>query len=548
MRSAGSAPSSRPANGEGVRPLGNFSSSTHLSHPIRPRRSARAKGRRGLRAAALALLAAAVLVGGLPASAAAEDWRTIVPGVTFRTFELSGPVVVHVARMDVATSDVILESSIASGSLAVGRETVSSMANRYQDTLSAWGGAWGPREQVVVAVNGSSYTPETGEPYGGLLHGGWYARRFGDNAGTSGMAWTADRRAVIGGCVDNPEDRNLVGHRATGATMEIQSVNSPREKNGLILFTPQYDGWTPVNDGDIEVVIEVTQPVGSVAPPLSSVGVVREQRQGQGQTPILFDQVILAAHGSEAEAFALGLQVGDEIEISQEITDHGHGCRGGARLNWSNVYASIGGGYSFLRKGKVHSNDDVGSAIRDPRTAFCVNDDQVDFVVVDGRQDGYSIGMTLDELGDFCRDKLGDTWGINQDGGGSSAMWVDGEIVNRPSDGQERAVANGMMMVVVEPPVRSSRFAPGFRVLVQQSGDVRLGPGDNYAVLDSLRPGTLAEILPTQPSIRGVFATGMFWWKVLYDGEEGWVPEASLVSYYRALAVFQIPSLPFGLP
>jgi hypothetical protein len=488
------------------------------------------------------------MMGGQPASAAAEDWRTIVPGVTYRTFELSGPVLVHVARMDVATSNVILESSIAGGSLAVGRETVSSMASRYQDTLSAWGGAWGPRERVVVAVNGSSYFPETGEPYGGLLHGGWYARRFGSNAGTSGMAWTADRRAVIGGCVDNIEELNILSHPASGSVVEIGSINSEREKDGLILFTPHYDGWTPESEGEIEIVMEVPRPVGAVPLPGGVSGIVRGQGDGHGRTPILFDQVVLAARGAAAEAFALALEVGDGVQISQEITDRGRGCHTAHRLDWSNVYASIGGGFEFLRKGRIYSNDDVGSAIRDPRTAFCVNDERVDFVVVDGRQDGYSIGMTLDELGEFCRDELGDLWGINQDGGGSSAMWVDGEIVNRPSDGQERAVANGMMMVVVEPPAHSFRFAPGFRVLVQQSGDVRLGPGSNYAVRDSLRPGTLVEILPTQLSVRGVFATGMFWWKVLYDGEEGWVPEASLVSYYRALAVFQIPALPFGIP
>jgi hypothetical protein len=34
----------------------------------------------------------------------------------------------------------------------------------------------------------------------------------------------------------------------------------------------------------------------------------------------------------------------------------------------------------------------------------------------------------------------------------------------------------------------------------------------------------------------------MYWWKVLYDGEEGWVAESSLVGRPEALAIFEIPA------
>lgn len=509
--------------------------------PIRPVRRRTGRPSIPVRAWAFVFLTLTLFSTG-PASANTEGWRTIVPGVTYQEFVLPGPVRAFVARMDTGASDVILESSIATGALAEGRETVSAMARRYDGTVTAWGGAWGPRQRVVVAVNGSSYVPETGDPYGGLIYDGWYARRFGDLAGGSGLAWTSDREAVIGGCIDHRKERNLVRHPASGQSMEIDSVNLVRDDDGLLLFTPQYDGWTPENNGEIEVVIEVPRPVGIVPLPRSVVGTVREARQGHGQTPILFDQIVLAAKGWVGEGFLRGMATGDTIEISQEVVDLGGDCRSSPRLDWSKVHASIGGGFEFLRRGEIYLNDDRGSGVRDPRTAFCLNDDHVDFVVVDGRKDGWSIGMTLEDLGEFCRDTLGDEYGINQDGGGSSAMWVDGAIVNRPSDGGERAVANGMMMVRVDPPVRSWRFAPGFQVLVQQSGEVRLGPGTNYPARDSLRPGTLLEVLPSQTGANGTFATGMFWWKARYDGEEGWVQEASLVSRFQALAVFEIPA------
>jgi len=495
----------------------------------------------------LGLLALASSLGW-SSPTAVDDWQPVAQGVTFREFVLPGPVHVFVARMDVTSPEVTLESSIATGSLAQGTETVSEMARRYDQTLSAWGGAWGPRHHVVVAVNGSSYNLATGEPYGGLVHDGWYAQRFGELAGTSGLAWSLDREAMIGGCVSNPKSRNLVAVARTGAQMELDSVNLVRQDDGLLLFTPQYDASTPENDGDVEVVIEVDRPVGVVPLPRGVVGFVRELRQGHGHTPLLFDQVVLTADGRAAEAFTADLRAGDAVTISQEIKDLGGDCRSSPRLDWSSTYAAIGGGFEILRRGELRHSDDIGASVHDPRTAFCLNSDHVDFVVVDGRQDGYSVGMTLDQVAEFCRDELGDTFGINQDGGGSSAMWVNGRIVNRPSDGFERAVANGMLMTVIEPALRSTRFAPGYRVLVQQSGDVRLGPGFNFATRDSLRPGTLVDVWPAASSAQGIFATGMFWWRASYDGEEGWVPERSLVSSLQALSTFQIPALPVTTP
>lgn len=77
-----------------------------------------------------------------------------------------------------------------------------------------------------------------------------------------------------------------------------------------------------------------------------------------------------------------------------------------------------------------------------PRTAVGVIDDNhLVFVVVDGRQEGYSAGVTLTELADIMID-LGATSAYNLDGGGSSTMYFDGEVVNSPSNGGERATSD----------------------------------------------------------------------------------------------------------
>ena len=45
------------------------------------------------------------------------------------------------------------------------------------------------------------------------------------------------------------------------------------------------------------------------------------------------------------------------------------------------------------------------------------------------------------------REKLDVCSALNLDGGGSTEMVVEGEIVNQPSDGNERVVANHLAVV-----------------------------------------------------------------------------------------------------
>lgn len=89
----------------------------------------------------------------------------------------------------------------------------------------------------------------------------------------------------------------------------------------------------------------------------------------------------------------------------------------------------------------------VQPAARHPRTAAGLTADgrTLILVVVDGRQQGYSVGLKLPELADLLIE-LGAADAINLDGGGSSSFRyqpTDGpEITNRPSDGRWRPVGN----------------------------------------------------------------------------------------------------------
>lgn len=494
------------------------------------------------------ILAVLASVMPLQGDVRSEDWQPVGPGVDYRLFELPGPNRLHAARFDTREPSVIIESSLALGGLSTGFETVRGMALRYDQQLLAWGGEWGTRGRVLVAINGSSFDPETSQPYGGLFHGGEYSRRYGSLAGGTGFVWTEGREGAILGCVTNDKERQVAVRLGDGETFEIDALNLLRPDDGLLLFTPRYGPATPESSGETEVVLQVDRPVASVPPPNVARGVVMEIRRGSGGTPLYFDQVVLAGKGPAATAFLNQLEIGEPIGISQEITDLGFGCRGNGGFDWGEVHAAIGGGFVFLRDGEIVVSDDRGEDAPDPRTAICLDDRYIYFIVVDGRDDRASVGMSLDEVAHFCRDELDAAWGLNQDGGGSSTMWIQGNVVNRPSDGYERAVANGLMMVAVEPPAYSRRFAEGYVVQVQSPGQVRLGPGSSQRILDVATEGESIQIASGPPSLMGVFASGSYWWKVMRNGELGWMPEQSLVLGPGALSTFQMPEPPRAEP
>lgn len=78
-----------------------------------------------------------------------------------------------------------------------------------------------------------------------------------------------------------------------------------------------------------------------------------------------------------------------------------------------------------------------------PRTAIgMIAPNHYVFVVVDGRKEGYSRGMTLAELADVM-EGLGAAEAYNLDGGGSSTMYFMGRVVNNPlGKNQERGVSD----------------------------------------------------------------------------------------------------------
>lgn len=216
-------------------------------------------------------------------------------------------------------------------------------------------------------------------------------------------------------------------------------------------------------------------------------------------------RAVVARPGAAADALAT-LAPGDRVDVAY-----------GLREDAGDVAVAIGGGPEdpLLEDGEVTSATGDHVELRHPRTAvgFDESGTRAYFVVVDGRQT-HSIGMNLYELGELMA-QLGADDAINLDGGGSTEMVarLPGDagttILNSPSDGFERADANGLGLFVpagsgrVEaydvraeiPASDAHRVFPGLhRTLVAKGYDDAMGPVGTEPSAWRTRKGSVASV------------------------------------------------------
>jgi len=531
----------------------------------------------------LLLIALEVSFPSTNASADVDGWSILSAGIDYQLFHLTNPrpINIFVTRLNRNELTTTIDTAIAQGTLAGGRETITGMAARYNQAINYWGETWGNRNHVVVAINGYFFNLDNGTPWSGQIQSGWYAQRFSEYIGDAGFAWKLDRSAFIGKCVyHKPIDQFLTVLRSN-EIKKITRVNSPRGTDELILYTPQYSASTGTDSSGVEILVEMKRPTLVLPEPAIAKGTVVKIRDLQGNTPIPFDHVVLSASGTVRLDLLSKIQLGDEIGISQEITD----CPASPTKDWTKTYASMGGDYHFLTDGELtipEKQEDMKFDVDVPnsRTAVAYNVNYVYFIVVDGWNQGVSEGIKVSELGIFARDTLAATDAVTLDSGSSSTMVINGLVVNntycnttwkcgmkpdkedipsgvgqyrnqdsmneihspKPPDNNlirsipatyepdtEPLVGNAFMMVIVEPKIHSDLFDPDMIVVTSRATQLYLGPGSNYGILGSVgtgTPGTIKGMLYN--NLGGVLAKGAYWQRAEFGNLIGWVHQDDL--------------------
>jgi len=124
-----------------------------------------------------------------------------------------------------------------------------------------------------------------------------------------------------------------------------------------------------------------------------------------------------------------------------------------AALDWSLAYNALAGSGVIVRNGaNVSASHGTFGAptVANPRTVLGISQDAryLYLVAIEGRQAGYSDGVTMDEAADLMI-ALGAGVALNADGGGSTAMVLADDLggallMNRPSGGSERWVGSNL--------------------------------------------------------------------------------------------------------
>ena len=364
-----------------------------------------------------------ILIGALAALALAAPAQaqrsTLMPGVTYERgvqFTAHGPVAFHVVLGPRPTGLYALRP-VLSNETIVGRETVSQMQKRLGSTAT------------MVGTNADMFAWANGRPSGMFMRDRVVASPPSGDRSSVGVRddGTLDVRRV-----------EFFGTwRGLGQRRSLNDVNQAPGPNGIALFTGQYAATTPFIANAATAVLDVLPPP---TPNTDLVGTVMRV-SGGAATPIPPGGAVLVARGTAAERLREEAPVGTPVTLRLIF-----------RPEWNEIASAVGGGPQLVRNGGpvFRANEAFTPEQllpRNPRTAIGQRaDGRIVMVVADGRQAGYSVGMTNFELAQTLV-RLGAVTAMALDAGGSSTLAFEGTLLNRPSDRSERPIATALMLM-----------------------------------------------------------------------------------------------------
>lgn len=330
-----------------------------------------------------------------------KNGQYVAEGLTYykdRTQVGSNYADVHILRIEPLSDKIQILPTLANEGIAQ-RESLSSMAKRYN---------------AVAGINGSYFTSR-GDPIGTLIIN---RKLISSPLYKRSVFGITDNGTMIFG---NPDFSGTL--KSDRISEKIDAVNQPRYGNSLVVFTPEYSRSTLTHEDGLELVLVKGKIVGihtkdALIPP---------------------DGVVISAGGIKAERLKR-LKLGMSVELDYSIDQP-----------WNTIKHALCGGPRIMANGKIDINgkeEKFSNSIingRHPRTAVALTmEGDLLLIVVDGRSKT-SVGMKLSELGTYLK-KIGVIHAINLDGGGSTAMYLNGKIINKPSDGGERRISNGILV------------------------------------------------------------------------------------------------------
>ena len=293
------------------------------------------------------------------------------------------PVRINVVEVSQAVNDeLIIEPAIATNKL-YGRTKISGIASR---------------ENAIVAINGGYFKPQTGTPLGTLM--------------INKKVYTGpiyDRVAI--GFFDDGYDMDRLKFngkiKTSSGELKVDNINQPRMlSTHVIVYTSDWGKTTP-------------------------------NTPTYGVQAVISDGKLIKTSYSPCEIPENGyVVIGPESLIKPHLKSRRFNLDVRMSPDWKDVNHILSGGPFLVKDGDVYVDmtaeklTSIGG--RNPRTAIgYTKDNHLILLTADGRE-GASIGLTLNELANLMK-QLGCVNAMNLDGGGSTVMYVDGKVVNKPA-------------------------------------------------------------------------------------------------------------------
>lgn len=351
-------------------------------------------------------------------SISAQDFKTLQDGIEYAELAREidkTPVRVNLLRLDLTKVRLDVVHAMDA---AIGTEKTSSIATRH--------GAFAAINAGFFRLDSSLFA---GDASGVLMiNKEFFSESYAGRAALM-IANLADCTEV------SIERTNIADVIEVGGRIFDVGRNRERKTDDIVLYSNSFNYTTLTDSNGIEIFIEAGRVTKIV------------DRKGSNKIPP--DGYILSASGAKRAELLTFIQTG--AKIVQYVRQSNPTDQSAGTL-FRIAEDIVGGVPQLIKNGKIEitweqeKSSKAFVETKHPRTAVAkLKDGKFLMVTVDGRSES-SGGISLEELAKFLLE-LGATDAMNLDGGGSTTMFVDGKVVNKPSDKEgERRVSDAILV------------------------------------------------------------------------------------------------------
>lgn len=354
----------------------------------------------------------------------AQDFKTVHEGVEYAQVDHkigSDPVMINLLRLDLKKVRLDVHHAMDA---AIGTEKTSSIATRHGS---------------VAAINAGFFRLDTsiwaGDAVSFLMIDKEVLSHGTNNRIAIGISNNADETDVQFGRPTSTKEFRI-GRR----TFALSGVNKERKENEIVSYTPTFHRTTLTSSDGIEIIIRK--------------GRITQILLDRGSSIIPQDGYVISANGKYKDELLKVARIGDRVTPLRTVvlTRVSHEPDPPTIEDSEDAVAGVP---QLIKNGKIditweqEKSSKAFVETRHPRTAVAkLKDGKFLMITVDGRQPGVSVGTNLYELADYLL-SLGAVDAMNLDGGGSTTMFLDGKVVNKPSDKEgERKVSDAILVTL----------------------------------------------------------------------------------------------------